>query len=273
MDRACRAVILGSGRVATHLARALAGVADVVQIWSRDKSHAQILANKIGSSATDDIGDVVRDADLYIISVSDDAVASVARELGPVDGIVAHTSGSIPLEALSPTPRHAVFYPLQTFGTDRPLTLEGVPLFTEATDSHVEEYLHVLARNMGMRPRHADSALRARLHLAAVFACNFANRMWTEAENLLARDNLTLDIFRPLLEETLHKALAEGAANSQTGPAARHDTGVIERQAATLDGDRRRLYELVSKMIMDSPNQQHHEQDKLPAAPHPRHCL
>ncbi len=242
--------------MATHLAQALSKEIEVVQVWSRNIDHARPLAGSIGATATNDISTVVRDADLYLISVADDAVADVARALGPVDGIVAHTSGSISLEALEPAERRAVFYPLQTFSADRPLTLEGVPLFTEASDPETEKQLQNLAQALGMQPRHADSALRGRLHIAAVFACNFANRMWAEAEDLLARDNLTLEVFRPLLEETLHKALINGASASQTGPAARHDTGVMERHAQSLQGDQHDLYRLISKRIIDSASGQ-----------------
>lgn len=242
-----RVVILGAGNVATHLALALASDCCVEQVWSRTEDNARALAAKLpGCSVIASPAEAVRDADVYLISVADDAVATVAQQLGPVSGVVAHTSGSIPVQVLSDA-GHAqtgVFYPLQTFTRDVPLNMAQVPFFIEGPDE-----LWDMAQLIGDRVYRADSARRAALHLAAVFACNFANLQWTVASQLLANDGLDFDVLAPLLTETLRKAIHNGPERSQTGPARRGDENVMAAHQAKLQGDELELYRLCSKMI------------------------
>ena len=86
-----RIVILGSGNVATHIAEAF-GPERVVQIWSRHPDNALSLADRIGTTAVSRIEDITPDADLYIISVSDDAISTLASRLQGRHGVWAHTS-------------------------------------------------------------------------------------------------------------------------------------------------------------------------------------
>lgn len=86
-----------------------------------------------------------------------------------------------------------------------------------------------LALCISSNVRYAGSDIRATLHLAAVFACNFTNHLWAIAEDILRREaGCSLDVFAPLLHETLAKAIECGAGISQTGPAARGDIHTIK---------------------------------------------
>ena len=253
-----RVVILGAGNVATHLSQALAGVANVCQVWSRSQASAERLAALLpDAQPVSSFDNIVRDADFYIISVPDDAVASVSAALGSVNGIVAHTSGSVPVTAIAQK-GGGVFYPLQTFSRTTPVCVEQVPFFIEGTTAAACMALKSLAASISESVHEADSAHRAVLHLAAVFACNFANHMWAIAQDQLQRGGYDLDVFGPLLHETLRKALANGAFASQTGPAVRGDNAVMQAHEAKLSGDEARLYRLISSMIVDS----HHSKTK-----------
>ena len=72
-----RIVIVGAGNLATSLACAMvhAGLS-VVQIYSRTDVSACRLAKRVGCASTDDLGKVA-DADLYVIAVTDTAIAEV----------------------------------------------------------------------------------------------------------------------------------------------------------------------------------------------------
>jgi predicted short-subunit dehydrogenase-like oxidoreductase (DUF2520 family) len=98
----------------------------------------------------------------------------------------------------------------------------------------------------------ADSKQRATLHIAAVFACNFANNLWGISADILAQSGYSFDVFKPLLQETLRKAFEMGPTAAQTGPAKRGDMNVINGHLAKLDGDRHELYELITKMILNN---------------------
>lgn len=252
MDSCGRIIILGSGNVATHLATTLAGSGMLAGLWSRTPANAAALADRLHVPAYADITDIPRDADVYIIAVADRAVADVACRLGAVDGIVAHTSGSVPMQALAAggASRTGVFYPLQTFSKDSTVDMSQVPFFIEASEDDVFDTLSALARQTGGAAYAADSSHRAVLHLAAVFACNFANRLWGIADELLAPAGYPLTVFSPLLTETLRKAMAVGPSAAQTGPAVRNDSNVIRKQLDELgDGANAELYRIFTAQI------------------------
>ena len=98
-------VLLGSGNVATQLGRAfkLAGQ-DIVQVWSRNIENARELADNLAATAISDFDHLDRKADLYIISVKDEAINDLAKELKVSDKLIVHTSGSTGIDVLIGTP-------------------------------------------------------------------------------------------------------------------------------------------------------------------------
>ena len=75
---------------------------------------------------------------------------------------------------------------------------------------------------------------RANLHVAAVFANNFANRCFAIAEKILEEKDLPFELLHPLMEETLAKALQDSPARMQTGPAMRGDEDTLRRHLLLL---------------------------------------
>lgn len=251
MDARPRIVYIGAGNVAWSLAPALDAVARVEQVYSPTPSHAAALASRLREcSHVSDLSAIVPDADYYIISVKDDAVASVASAMPKVSGIVAHTSGSVPVEAISrDSALTGVFYPLQTFSKADAVDVRNVPFFIEGSTKEAFDSLTGLARMISDKVYAADSAHRATLHIAAVFACNFANNLWAIAADLLEKDGYGLDVMRPLLEATLAKAMRMHPDMAQTGPAARGDGKVIAKHRERLQGDDLIIYDTLTQSI------------------------
>lgn len=253
--------IIGAGNVATHLSVALNNVADIVQIYSHNLSNATFLANKIGKHGieTDNLADIRSGADFYIVSVKDDVIGQVAHDT-PDSGIWAHTSGSIPMDIFNGLKsRKGVFYPLQTFSKDVDLDMRVVPLFIEAGDPSTQRELTKLGNLITDRVTPADSRRRKALHIAAVFACNFVNYMWTQADELLKREGLDIGYLSPLLQETLRKIEYTSPEDAQTGPARRGDKHIIESHLKQIsDPGQQAIYKLLSEQILE-----HYEQNKL----------
>lgn len=74
--------------------------------------------------------------------------------------------------------------------------------------------------------------------------------MWGCADRILADAGLTLEVMRPLLEVTLDKAMTLGPRAAQTGPARRHDYGVMSAQSAKLPQDLSKIYDILSQGII-----------------------
>ena len=96
-----KVIILGSGNVASHLLEAFVAAQVSCGLWSHNAAHARALAARYAGDTVevfDSLADIPRDSFFYVIAVSDNAVAAVAADLGPVEGVVVHTSGSVPLQ-------------------------------------------------------------------------------------------------------------------------------------------------------------------------------
>jgi len=248
-----RIFIIGSGNVATHLAQRIADVGfQVVGVCSSTLEHAQQLAHKFGCSAFNQADKIPSDADVYLISISDDKIAGVAAQMPQVDGIVAHTAGSVDVTVLDRFANHGVLYPMQSFSKNRKIDVSQVPFFVEGSNQPATEKLLQLASALSGNVRQLASAERKLLHLSAVFASNFVNGMFAEAENVLQRCGLPFSLLKPLIDETVAKALEMGPVSAQTGPARRNDTGVMSMQQNMLDDENlRKLYSFASKRIAD----------------------
>lgn len=246
-----RIVIIGAGNVATHLARALDRVSSVVQIISAHHQNAVCLAAQLCNCEAASPATIYTEADFYIVAVNDDNISTVTAEMPRVNGIVAHTSGSTPMQAISADCRgKGVFYPLQTFSKDAELDISAVPFFIEGSDTETTEKLCSLAGLISNNIFLADSDQRATLHIAAVFASNFFNHLLVESGKILAADGYPLDVMLPLLKVTLDKAMSMGPDKAQTGPASRGDTNVIDTHLSRLSGLPREIYRLMSDAIM-----------------------
>ena len=248
-----RVVIIGSGNVATSLAHGLATRCEVAQIYSRQLAHAQELATAIGCpNATSDLQALVPDADAYIIAVRDDAIADVIAATPDNGALWVHTSGSKPVSLFEGHRLHyGVLYPMQSFSRQMVVPLDEVHFFIEANDAEVLADVRRLGELISHHVTDADSEQRRRLHVAAVFSCNFANHLWTLADEVLADAGLSFDAMKPLIRTTVEKLDRLAPAQSQTGPAMRHDTQVIASHLAMLDGDKREIYDLLSQSIMN----------------------
>lgn len=251
-----RVVIVGSGNLAEALAQAVAkSDLKLVQLFARNAERGQAVAALAATQWTADPARLAA-ADIYLVAVSDKAVAELAAALPfPAGAVVAHTAGSVPLEALPAHTRRAVFYPLQTFTKGRAVDFSQIPLFLETDDAALRPQLEAFARSLSQHVVWADSACRAKVHLAAVFACNFANHMYAVGERIVRSAGLPFDVLKPLIAQTAAKALdAASPADVQTGPAVRHDAQTMERHAALLADEQQleNIYKIISNSIWET---------------------
>jgi predicted short-subunit dehydrogenase-like oxidoreductase (DUF2520 family) len=191
-----------------------------------------------------------------VIAVSDDAIESIAQEIVlPENAVLVHTSGSQPLSLLenAVTESIGVFYPLQTFSKNKKVDFKDIPLFIESNIKEVEKLLVEMAKAISKKVVKIDSRQRKALHVAAVFASNFTNHMLRISNDILKTHKLDSELLKPLIAETITKALAIGPEDAQTGPARRGDLELLDNHYAFLeeDEDVAEIYKLVSQHILD----------------------
>ena len=246
-----RIVVVGSGNVAESLAQAIADAdnLELVQIYARNEERGRKVAEL---ADTEWSNTSLAEADLYLISVSDNAVADVAKSLQiPENAVVAHTAGCCPMDALAPHAHRAVFYPFQTFSVGRKVDFAEGYIFVEGATDLALQVVERAARALTKNVLPADSARRAVIHLSGVFACNFANAMYANAAEVLEKEGLPFDIVAPVIAETAKKAIeSKNPAQSQTGPARRGDSQTLDRHRAML-ADKQRTKEIYDKISED----------------------
>ena len=257
-----RVVIIGSGNVATSLAHGLVSQCEVVQIYSRQLAHAQVLAHAVGCpSAINDFHALSLYADVYIIAVRDDAIADVIAAVPDNRALWIHTSGSKPIDLFAGRrSRYGVLWPMQSFSREMVVSLDDVHFFAEANNESTLNDLLEFGRLLSSHVIEADSDQRLQLHIASVFSCNFANHMWTLADEVLTAAGLPFDAMKPLIRTTVEKLDRLSPADSQTGPAVRHDTQVIDSHLAMLDGDKRDIYRMMTNSIINRKSEQENAQ-------------
>lgn len=253
-----RVVIVGSGGVAEALARNIARNESLrlVGIVARNEERGRVVA-ELGNTTWHSRTEECAEADIYIISVSDSAVASVAEALhAPHSAIVVHTAGSVPMSAIPERGgRRGIIYPLQTFTPGRNIDLRTVTLFLEADDDATLHKITHIASLLSENVEYADSERRRVIHLAGVFVNNFTNHLYALGRDIIATEGLSFETLKPLIAETAAKALdSDDPRMVQTGPARRGDIAVVERHLAMLgkESSKGKIYNDITDSIWET---------------------
>ncbi len=253
-----RVVILGSGNVAAHLSRALhkAGVS-IAQIYSRNLTSAQLLANEVNAAFCNITDSIIPNADVYIYAIKDDAISHLIDKVTNKKGIHIHVSGSTNISIFDNKKQHyGVIYPLQTLSKNKTIDFCTVPLFVEANSEASMKVIWEMSNKISGNVRKIDSKQRQSLHVAAVFACNFNNFLCNIAHDILENNNLEFELLQPLIAETAAKLQTMLPYEAQTGPAVRFDKQIIDKHIDFLSNneDEQNLYATLSRMIYKKHN-------------------
>lgn len=246
-------VLIGSGNLAVQLANAFiqSNKVNLIQRYSRKNTNATYFSDKI--PVTDKLSEI-KEADIYLLAISDSAISEFSKQLPFKKGLVVHTSGSMPMKALLCQANKGVFYPLQTFSKEQVLNFENIPIALETEKSEDYMLLENLANSLSKNTYPIDSQQRTHLHIAAVFANNFSNHMFKIAKDVCDRHDFSFEILKPIIFETTKKLETMSPMDAQTGPAKRNDQIVIENHLQQLTGEQKEIYRLVSDSISKTYN-------------------
>ncbi len=252
-------IIIGAGNVGLHLGKAVS----VLKLSSlRIYTHKAVSGfnEDIRMFLTNDQSVFSEKADLVILAVNDDSISAVSSRLEDQGQIVVHTSGSTHLDILSGFSRYGVLYPLQTFSAGREINYNSIPFFTEANKADVLQELNDFAGLISSSVNEAGSEKRLKMHISAVFASNFVNHMFSQAEEICREEGIDFNVLMPLIKETVDKASEMAPDKAQTGPAARNDRNTISKHLEALKSDQQKqeLYRLMSEYIQKK-NQKNEE--------------
>ncbi|WP_417444043.1 Rossmann-like and DUF2520 domain-containing protein [Joostella sp.] len=245
-------VLLGGGNIAHHLFRVFNenNSINVVQCYNRSLSAIKVFEDK--TRVTNELADII-EADIYVIAVSDNAIADISNELPFSNKLVVHTSGNVSMLDLNEKNKRGVFYPLQSFSIDKEVNFEEIPICIEAENDTDLKMLQTLAASISNKVYKIDSKQRKAIHLSAVFVNNFVNHMYQIGNEICKQNDIPFDILQPLIEETSEKIKTLTPEESQTGPAKRNDTKTINSHLELLEKDaHKEIYKLLTTSIINS---------------------
>jgi predicted short-subunit dehydrogenase-like oxidoreductase (DUF2520 family) len=165
-----RIAFIGSGKVATELALIFQfkGI-QITGVSSRNASTGKFLAEKLNCRFEDDPQSL--SADLIIVATNDASVLDLNAVFDDKQ-MLAYTAGAVELAHLTGN-NWGVFYPLQTFTSNRHLGIDEIPVLIEAKNAELQELLVEICNYVGFHYALCSSEDRQKYHLAAVFKHKF----------------------------------------------------------------------------------------------------
>jgi predicted short-subunit dehydrogenase-like oxidoreductase (DUF2520 family) len=248
----------GAGRVAEALCKELfhAGF-KIDTIASETEVNGRALADSCNAGWSSDLH-FPDSTKIIIVAVPDHRLTDVLDRINLAQGtLVTHTAGSFGLDIFPARMKQkGVLYPLQTFSKNRKISFSDLPFLIESSDEESSEILKGLAESINGKVYFVDTEQRKRLHMAAVFACNFTNHMLTVGKDVALKAGFPFEILAPLINETISKAMDSGPENSQTGPAVRHDQNTIQKHLELLSysPELQRIYSEMTRSIIEYYN-------------------
>ena len=247
-----KVIVIGSGNVTHHLIQAFAksNEVNVIQVFARQKENVSPLldAGKITSNYID-----LLEADLYIIAVSDDAIAEVSSQLPFENRLVVHTSGTGSLEPLNSKNRKGTFYPLQTFTKNKVVDYNQIPICLESENEIDYDLLQKVAKSISNAVFKINSHQRKALHVSAVFVNNFVNHLYQMGYEICEENKVPFEILKPLILETANKVMTLAPKAAQTGPAKRNDSKTINAHLEFLSNENQAaIYKMLTQSIQNN---------------------
>ncbi len=244
-----KVIILGAGNVAQHLYTAFLTVESVKVIQCYNRKGLKINVHQEQNSITKNLSEL-KEADIYILAISDDVIPEISKQLPFNNRFVVHTSGSVPMLAIDNSNRKGVFYPLQTLSKEKIIDYNSIPFCIETEQENDLLLLKKLASLLSNNVYNITSKQRNVLHVAAVFVNNFTNYLFSIGNDICNKNNIPFEILHPLILETAKKIGEVTPDLAQTGPAIRNDINTIKRHQKILtDSSQKDIYKTLTKAI------------------------
>ncbi len=241
--------VLGNGNVGTQLCKAFLKSTEVLLLENYNRKGLPISGCHV--TVTSDLQQLKK-ADVYIVAYGDQALFEVSDTLKHLDGIIVHTSGATSMKVFSDFSEYGVLYPIQSIRKELAINFKKIPFGIEGSTPTVTKTLKKIANSISNHVDILDSQQRLQLHVAAVFANNFSNFMFSQAAEICGMSNIDFQLLLPLISDSIKKLEISDPRKIQTGPAVRNDEVTIEKHLDILKNkEQKHLYKTLTKAIQD----------------------
>ena len=245
--------IIGSGNVATVLGKVIQKAGhEIVQVLSRNENHARSLAESFGCIWGSFRTGIYKNADVYILAISDNSLYHLDQYTSLGEKLVLHTAGSVSKDELKKISENfGVLYPLQSLNKDAE-TIPEIPLLIDGNSLANLDTIKEFALSLSSKVHVANDAERLSYHVAAVIVNNFTNHLFTVADEYCNKENINFEYLFPLIDETTERIKHNPPVDLQTGPAIREDIYTLGKhlQVLSVHPDLKYLYLKLSESIL-----------------------
>lgn len=265
---------IGAGRVGCSMGKYLSlhGV-QVSGYFSRNEESAAWAAQFTQSVHYRDMKECVQESDILCLTVPDDAIEEVWREVRSYklsDKTICHFSGLLTSKVFVNLRLKGAYgasiHPMFAFNDKEHAfeELEGVG-FTVEGDANAVQVLRGMLEQTGnpvmqMEPEqkakyHAAASMLSN-HVAAVLACGYELLEAAGFDEAQART-----FSKALVMGNVSHIVADGAVSALTGPIERGDVGTVQKHLQVLDKEQEEMYRFLGERLIRLAEKKHPEKD------------
>ena len=225
-----KTIIIGSGNVATVLGKKILKAGhQILQLASKNEIHAANVGKLFNCDYTSSLLTINKEADLYIIAISDTALMELDQYLFLNNKLTVHTAGAVSKDVLKKiSSNYGVLYPLQSIKKNMADTTE-IPLLVDANSEENRSLIYDFAKSISDKVDVTNDEQRLKLHVAAIIVNNFINHLYTLANEFCEKEKVDFKLLLPLIKETSDRLMYAKPSEMQTGPAVRNDDITISK--------------------------------------------
>lgn len=245
--------IIGSGNIATFFATKFASCGhEIIQVISPNADHATEFARQFNCDYSTSINELKDETEVCVLAVKDDIIQSLLTQHNFNHKILIHTAGSITLGLLSnASPNTGCIWCMYSINKNHLPLRTNIPLIVNASNEATLNIVSQLASCISTSIYSLSDEQKLKAHLAAVFANNFANHMFSIGQDILQAEDIPFQLLVPLIENTVEKLNYSNPDKLQTGPAIRHDQETIQKHLNMLTNNETYfdIYTLITSSI------------------------
>ena len=265
---------IGAGKAGGSLSRYFASKGLTISgFYSKTLEHARQAADSIHSVAFLTLEEVVSESDMIFVTTPDGEIGPAWEKVKmlqkedkvKLEGkVFCHCSGSLSSEVFGESRELGVracsAHPMWAIDSQA-TELENVFFTLEGSAGEIKGMLERCGNPVTV----IDPALKARYHAAQAIVGNLTIGLVEIALKLLEDCGFgrkdALQMLAPLMRGNLDNICARGPAAALTGAVERRDVGTVERHLASLAGDQREIYRLLSCQLVPIAQQKNPKTD------------
>jgi predicted short-subunit dehydrogenase-like oxidoreductase (DUF2520 family) len=255
---------IGAGKLGFSLGKYLqSNDIKIIGYYSKSIDSAIEAAKFTNSKYYQSLKNIIDDCDAIFITTPDSVIEEVWDSISNMsisNKIICHCSGSLSSKIFSNISDHNAYgysiHPMIAFSDkynshkqlkDATITIEGSIYYLDA--------LKKMFENLGNNVKVISADNKAKYHAASVFVSNHAIALFKVGIDLLKdcgfNEKEALESLYPLMINNAKNIGNSGIINSLTGPIERGDTSTVARHIEVLNPEKRELYKLLSKELIE----------------------